>query len=101
MKSSLRHKDRHKHKIIVQASAKSRTKGETKKNSRCFVFASLKGEFILCFRCLCLCRSCEPGLQNEDGVEITLGTENYLLFVLYDDFFCLKDAVLSPAILAS
>ena len=41
----------YKHKIIVQAKAKSRTKGETKKNSCCFVFASPRGE-VLCFRCL-------------------------------------------------
>ena len=48
MKSSLRH--RRKHKIIVQAQAKNRSKDEIKKNSCCFIFASPRGDVMLCFR---------------------------------------------------
>ena len=52
MKSSLRHKDRRNHedKIIVQAQAKNQPVDETKKNSCCFIFASRRGDVVLCFR---------------------------------------------------
>ena len=64
MKSSLQHKDRHKHKIIDQALAKSRTK-----QRKILVVLSLQEpEEISCFvfgliLSLCLCCSCEPTLM--------------------------------------
>ena len=67
MESSLQHKDRRKHKIEIQAWAKSRTK--TKQRKILVVLFSQVPEDISCFGfvwilSLCLCRSSEAGLTQ-------------------------------------
>ena len=61
MKSSLRHKDRHKHKPRAEQKAKQRKilvvlSSQVPEEKSCFVFV-----LILC---LCLCRPCEPGFNS-------------------------------------